>query len=128
MMLAQDGLLIAHAKRDQNLFVLDVAISGKIMQANQLAMITTGQGRPTHLVSRIKKVRIWHRRFGHASNAQVIRALKLVTGMGDFGATYDPTEIYNDSQASDEEETTNVSTNSLTLTYQASNISSLTET
>lgn len=72
MMLMQDGVPIAQARRDRNLFVLDLATPGKVMQANvttnnKHAMVITGRGRPAHLVSRNKKVRIWHRRFGHAS-------------------------------------------------------------
>lgn len=67
------------------------------------AMITKGQGRPTHLVSKNKKVRIWHQRFAHASNARIIRASRLVTGMGDFNIKYDPTKIYSDSKDSGSE-------------------------
>lgn len=62
------------------------------------AMMTKGQGRPTLLVSKTKKVRIWHRRFAYASNARIIRVLRLVTGMIDFNVKYNPTEIYSDSE------------------------------
>lgn len=62
-------------------------------------MIITGRSKPTHLVSRIKKICIWHRRFGHASNARVIWALKLLTGIGDFSENYDPAEIYSNFEA-----------------------------
>lgn len=47
--------------------------------------------------------------------------------MGDFWAIFDSNKIYNNSKASDKEETTNISTNSITLTLQTSNISSLTK-
>lgn len=104
MMLMQDGIPIAHVRRDRNLFILDLATPGKVMQINVKAMMTTGRGRPTYLVSRIKKVRIWHRRFGHASNVRVIQASKLLTGMGNFDEEYDPAEIYSDSEASKLEE------------------------
>lgn len=77
MLLTQDGLLIAKVRRDQNLFVLDLAILRKIMQTN--AMMTTRQGRPIHLVNRSKKVQVWHRRFGYANNARIIRASKILT-------------------------------------------------
>lgn len=73
------------------------------MQVNMKAMITIGQGRLTHLVSRIKKVCIWHRRFEHPSNVKVIWVLKLLTEMGDFGKNYEVTEIYSDSEASEPE-------------------------
>ena len=66
----------------------------------RLSMQVTGRGRPTHLVSKNKKVRVWHRRFGHASNARIIRASKLLTRMGDFNSAYDPTEVYSDSKQS----------------------------
>lgn len=103
MLLMQDGVPIAHARRDRNLFILDLATSGKVMQVNTQAIMTTRQGRLTHLVSRIKKVCIWYRRFEHASNVKVIWVLKLLTEMGDFGENFDPTEIYSDSEASEPE-------------------------
>ena len=71
---------------------------------NKHAMMTKGQGRPIHLVSQSKKVRIWHRKFGHASNARIISASKLLAGMGEFGTTYDQAEIYSDSEASKPED------------------------
>lgn len=49
---------------------------------------------PTQLVNKYKKVRIWHRRFGHARNPRIIRASKFFTIMGDFNNTYDPTKVY----------------------------------
>lgn len=93
MLLMQDGIPIAHTRRDWNLFILDLAAPRKVIQVNTQAMMTTRQGRPTHLVSCVKKVHIWHKRFGHASNARVIQASKLLTGMGDFGKNYDFAEI-----------------------------------
>lgn len=91
MTLMQSGQPIAHARRNPNLFILDLATPNKAMQI-------TGRGRHTHLVSKNKKVRVWHRRFGHASNARIIRASKLLTGMGDFNSAYDPTEVYSNSE------------------------------
>lgn len=46
-------------------------------------------------------MRVWHRRFGYASNARIIRASKLLTGMGNFNSAYDPTEVYSDLEQSD---------------------------
>ena len=99
MTLMQSGQPIAHARRDRNLFILDLTTSNKAMQV-------TGRGRPTHLVSKNKKVRVWHRRFGHASNAKIIRASKLLTGMGDFNSAYNPTEVYSDSEQSGSDDQT----------------------
>lgn len=100
----QDGLPIAQAKRDWNLFVLDFAIPKKIMQTNvptdKYAMMTTGQKRPIHLVNRSIKVQIWHKMFGHTSNTQIIGVLKLLTGIGEFGITYNLAKIYSNSKAS----------------------------
>ena len=93
MTLMQSGQPIAHARRDQNLFILDLAIPNKAMQVTEC-------GRPTHLVSKNKKVRVWHWRFGHASNARIIRASKLLIGMGDFNSAYNPTEVYSNSEQS----------------------------
>ena len=104
MMLAQDGQPIAHIRSDRNLFLLGVAVPGKIMEANQLAMITRvlAVEDPTHLVSRSKKVRVWHRTIWSREQCnRIIRASKLVTGTGYFGSTYNPAEIYSGSKASD---------------------------
>ena len=114
MLLMQDGVPIAQARRDRNLLVLDFATPKKVMQTNvaivtnvainKHAMMKTGQGRLKHLVSRSKKVRIWHRKFRHASNARIVRASKLLAGIGEFGTTYDPAEIYSDSETSEPED------------------------
>ena len=67
--------------------------------------IATGRGRPTHLVSKNKKVRIWHRRLGHASNAQIIRASKLVDGIDIKDNEYDPTKVFIDNDTEDNDDT-----------------------
>ena len=104
----QDGKPIVHAKRDQNLFVLDFAIPGKIMQVNGIAnaTTTTSQGRLTYLISYSKKVQVWHRRFGYASNARIICASKLLTRIEDFNTNYNSAEIYSNSKASESENLT----------------------
>lgn len=72
MTLIRQGKVIAHAKRTQNLFTLNLAHPGKAMAmtiqpkamaiAGQAqAMAITGRGRPTHLVSQNKHIRLWHR-------------------------------------------------------------------
>lgn len=67
------------------------------------AMTVTGRGRPTHLLSTNKRVRLWHRRLGHPSNARVVRASKLTTGIDLRNKDYDRSEIYSDSEAFEEE-------------------------
>lgn len=112
MTLMQGGQAIAHARRDRNLFILDLVSSNKVMQAAQpqksiqpsRAMAIQGRGSSTHLVSKNKRVRIWHRRFGHASNARVIRASRLLIGMGNFDVEYDSAEVYSDSEESEPED------------------------
>lgn len=99
MLLMQDGILIVYVKRDWNLFILDSVAFRKSMQVNIQIMMTTRQNKPMHLISYIKKVRIWQRRFEHASNVKVIWALKLLTRMENLGKNYDPAEIYSDSKA-----------------------------
>lgn len=100
MTFVRSGRIIAQARRDLNLFILDLAIPNRAMQV-------TGRGRPTHLVSKNKKVRVWHRRFAHASNARIVRASRLLDGMGDFNKEYNPTEIYSDSELSDDDASLN---------------------
>lgn len=67
-------------------------------------MITTGHRRPTYFVSHIKKICIWHQRFGYASNVKIIRASKLLDGISNLSGQYDPAEIYKNFEASDVEE------------------------
>lgn len=105
MTLVQGGNPIAHARRDQNLFILDLVTPEKVMQAtNAKAMATVGRSCPTHLVSKNKQVRVWHRQLSHASNARIIRASKLLFGMGNFNAKYDPSEIYSNSEYEDSDD------------------------
>ncbi len=103
-MLMRHGVVIAQAKRHRNLFILDRAIPETVMKVRNLAM-ATGKGRPTHLVSKNKKVRIWHRRPGHASNARVIRVSKLVDGIEIEDKEYDPTEVFIDNDTEDDNNT-----------------------
>lgn len=59
MTLVQRGSPIAHGRRDQNLFILDLVTPRKVMQAtNAKAMATIGRGCPIHLVSKNKQVRV----------------------------------------------------------------------
>lgn len=76
------------------------------MKVRNLAM-ATGRGRPTYLVSKNKKVRIWHRHLRHASNARVIRASKLVDDINIEDNEYDPTEVFIDSDTENNGDTSN---------------------
>lgn len=64
---------MAHARRDQNLFVLDLAVANKIMQAKTTiipgprnnnmyrkgkAIVAISRGRPIHPISKSKRVRV----------------------------------------------------------------------
>lgn len=102
MTLMQEQQEIAQARRDRNLFVLDLSMPNKIMQTTLPPRVMTaqGRGRSTHIVSTNKRVRVWHRRMGHASNARIIQASKLLTEMGNFNAKYNPAKIYSDSKQS----------------------------
>lgn len=74
MTLMREGQIIAQARKEQNLFTLDLALPGQIMLVRTRVMTITGQGRLTHLVNQYKQIRIWHRRLAHISNPRVIRA------------------------------------------------------
>lgn len=80
---------ITHARKDRNLFILTLATPIRIMQ-----VIDSGQ--LTHLVSKNKKVRVWHWRFRQISNAQIVRASKLFNNIGDLSNMYNLTKIYSD--------------------------------
>lgn len=49
--LMRGGKIIAHAKRNHNLFTLDIAMPRQIMSAISRVMATIRQGRPIYLVS-----------------------------------------------------------------------------
>lgn len=54
MTLTQKGRKMARARRDRNLFVLDLAMPNKVMQTTlppYRTMIAQGRGRPTHFIS-----------------------------------------------------------------------------
>lgn len=86
----KDGKIIAHTKRSQNLFIFDFAtpekamkISHKIDIPKQIyqTMALRRQGRATHLVSKNRRIKIWHHQLGYASDARVIKAATLVNGI-----------------------------------------------
>lgn len=84
MTLMRNGKVIAQAKKDRNLFTLELAQPDRAMATIKIisilpkAMAIYGQGRPTHLMSQNKRVRLWHRQLAHISNARVVRASKLI--------------------------------------------------
>lgn len=91
---------IAHIKKNQNLFILDFSNLSKVMQViipnqSNKKMQVISFGRSTHLVSKIKKVRIWYKKFRHASNGKIIRVSKFLIGMGSFDNVYNLPKIYN---------------------------------
>lgn len=75
MILNQEGTVIGSVQRQKNFFVFD------IKNESDRLMIAKGKGRPTYLLSKDPQVRLWHRRFGHASNVRIVQASKLVDGI-----------------------------------------------
>ena len=74
MLLKRGNATIGTASRLRNLFVLDT-------NTPKFAKALKKLGRPTYLQSENKAVRLWHRRFAHASNARIIRIARNVDGM-----------------------------------------------
>ena len=64
-------------------------------------MLVKDRGRSTYRLSSNPQVRLWHQHFGHASNARVIQASKLVDGieLGETGPVDEPHS--SDSESSD---------------------------
>lgn len=80
----KNGEVIARAKRDQNLFIFDLAQPRRamtIVKNRPKAMAITGKGRTTYLVSQNKRIQLWHRQLEHIRKARVVRASKLVDGI-----------------------------------------------
>lgn len=95
----KDGKIIAHTRRDRNLFTFDVAMLGQVMSTISKAMAITGRSWPTHFVGQNKYIHLWHRQLAHASNVRVVRASKLVEGI-DLGPEkeYNLAEVFVDSE------------------------------
>lgn len=51
-------------------------------------------------MSKNRKVKVWHCRFGHASNVRIITTFKLLTAINNLNKAYDPTEIYSNFEQS----------------------------
>lgn len=51
----------------------------KTISIRPSAMVMTGQGWSTHLVSQNKHIYLWHRRLAHVSNAWVVRVSRLTS-------------------------------------------------
>lgn len=110
MSLIKKKKVIAHAKQEQNLFVLKLAIAGTTMVIKSLksrrAIAITGRGWPVQLVSWNKRITIWHQGLAHASNTWVVRASKLTDGINfnTSNSEYNLTKAFinlNQSNASD---------------------------
>ncbi len=101
MTLRRNGKIVANAKRERNLFTLNLAAPNQAMSAK--AMAIGGKGQPTHFVSQNKQIRLWHRPLVHVSNARVVRASKLLDGvdLGPDNKEYDQAEVFIDSDNSD---------------------------
>lgn len=80
MMLKQKGKIIRLVTRRKNLFILNTQIPSKTISVK-------GRGRPTYRLGSNLQIWLWHRCFGHASNARVIQASRLVYGinLGEIG-------------------------------------------
>lgn len=89
MTLIKNRKIIVHVRKNQNLFLLDFVIPGKIIKISHKSpmsrtIVLRRRERSTHLVNKNKKIRIWHRKLSHVNNARVIRALTLVDGIDLF--------------------------------------------
>lgn len=93
--------VIAHTKKDENLFILEPSQSRKAMATIKTvsiwprAMAMTRQDWPTHLISQNKRICLWYRHLVHISNAQVVRASRLTDGtdLNTKDKEYNPVEV-----------------------------------
>lgn len=119
MTLMRNGKVIAKAKKDRNLFTLELVHPGRAMavtiQAKAMAsagqahtMTMTGQRQPTHFIGQNKCIHLWHQRLAYVSNAWVVRASKLVDSI-DLGLEkkYNPAEMFVDLEKSDADDADN---------------------
>lgn len=71
------------------------------MSAISRAIVITGRGWPPYLISKNKRICLWHQQLANVSNAWVIRAFKLVEGI-DLGPAkkYHSIEVFVESKDS----------------------------
>lgn len=67
--------------------------------------IANKKSRPTYFVSKNNKVQIWYKRLRYTSNAQVIKASKLIAGIEIKDNEYNPTKVFIDSDTKDDDNT-----------------------
>lgn len=90
MMLKKEGIVISVAKRERNLLLLDLTTSGAaiaIKSRKFRVIMISGCGQPIYLVNKIKHIQICHWQLVYASNAQVVRAFRLIyrINLNNFG-------------------------------------------
>ena len=95
----QEGKTIGLATKKKNLFILNTHI------APSKTILVKGRGRLIYQLSSNPQVRLWHWRFGHASNKRVIQASKLVDkiDLGETGPVDEPPSSDSKSSNSDAE-------------------------
>ena len=74
MIFKQKESKIGLAVRYNNFFVLETESGNK-------TMLVRGRSCPTYLLSSNSQIWLWHHRLGHASNARIVQASKLVNGI-----------------------------------------------
>lgn len=77
--------------------------------------ITIRRRKPTHFVSKNKKIRIWYKRLGCASNAHIVKTLKLVNSIDLVGNKYNLNKIFIDSDIKDKNNNSNLDFLSTTI-------------
>ena len=128
MILKQGRSTIGVAKRYKNLFILETGLRDK-------AILMQGKGQPTYLLSSNPHIRFWHCRLGHASNARVIQASKLIDGI-DLGEAIGPdnklyssdSEPYDENNKSDKDADSKPTTINKTTEYNLNGVEELCET
>lgn len=61
-------------------------------------MQVTKPGYFTNLISKIKRIKVWHKKFRHTNNAKIIKISKLLIKIMSFKNTYDFITIYGNSE------------------------------
>lgn len=62
------------------------------------SMVIKKQGQVTHLISKNRRIKIWHYCLRHASNIKIIRATFLVNDINFYKDKYDSTKVFVDSK------------------------------
>lgn len=91
--------IIAKAKKKQNLFILDIVFTEKIMITIKTTLIIIEKNCLIYLLSSNKWVKLWYKGLSHSSNVHILWVSKLIVKSDLQNEIYNLSKIYNNFKA-----------------------------